>query len=142
MRKAWFYPPFSGGSTLSATAGEPVTLTALARDPDGIPKPQPRPRLPTGAGAPRAATGLRLSWYVYRGPGNAIFDPPQIKVWEDTREDSNSPWGPGFVTPEPPPDNRWVVRATFSEAGTYVLRCQAHDGGLSTTEIVTVVVTG
>ena len=36
---------------------------------------------------------------------------------------------------------RLIVLATFSKPGTYVLRCQAHDGGLSTTEDVTVVVT-
>jgi hypothetical protein len=34
-----------------------------------------------------------------------------------------------------------VVRAKFSEAGTYVLRCQAHDGGLASTGDVTFVVT-
>jgi hypothetical protein len=79
---------------------------------------------------------------VYRGAAGVIFDPPQIKVWEDTREDSNSPWGPGWVTPEPPPDNTWIVRATFSAPGTYALRAQAHDGGLSTTQEVTFAVTG
>jgi hypothetical protein len=40
-----------------------------------------------------------------------------------------------------PPDGKWVVRATFKEPGTYVLRCQAHDGGLSTTSDVTFTVT-
>ena len=131
-----------GAATRSATVGNPVTLTAVARDPDGLPNPKPRRRSPTGAGAPVAATGLRFSWFLYRGTGGVVFDPPQIKVWEDTREDSNSPWGPGWVTPEPPPDNTWIVRATFSAPGTYVLRAQAHDGGLSTTEDVTFVVTG
>jgi len=37
-------------------------------------------------------------------------------------------------------DGKWVVRATFRAPGTYVLRCQAHDGGLSTTGDVTFVV--
>ena len=134
-----------GASTRTAKVGDPITLTAIARDPDGVPKPKPRRtstlRRPTTGGAPVAATGLRLSWFVYRGTEEVLFDPPQIKVWEDTRENSNSPWGPGWETPEAPPDNTWVIRATFSKPGTYVLQCQAHDGGLSTTEDVTVVVT-
>lgn len=29
--------------------------------------------------------GLFLSWNVYRGAGKVTFDPPQPKVWEDTR---------------------------------------------------------
>ena len=84
-----------------------------------------------------SATGLRLSWFVYRGKGNVVFDPVQTKVWEDTRDGANSPWSYGWRTPTPPPDGKWIVRATFPEPGTYVLRCLAHDGGLSTTEDVT-----
>jgi hypothetical protein len=34
-----------------------------------------------------------------------------------------------------------VVQATFSEPGTYVLRCIAHDGALATYKDVTFVVT-
>ena len=37
-------------------------------------------------GTPNTATGLRLSWFVYRGAGKVTFDPPQIKVWEDYRD--------------------------------------------------------
>jgi hypothetical protein len=77
---------------------------------------------------------------VYRGPDTVTFDPPQTKVWEDTRDGGNSPWSAGWRTPPAPPDNKWVVRATFSKPGTYVLRCLAHDGGLSTFEDVAVVV--
>jgi plastocyanin len=40
-----------------------------------------------------------------------------------------------------PADNKWATRVTFTEPGTYVLRCQAHDGGLSASEDVTFVVT-
>ena len=87
-----------------------------------------------------SATGLRLSWFVYRGAGNVVFDPVQAKVWEDTRDNANSPWSYGWRTPPVPPDGMWVVRATFREPGTFVLRCLAHDGGLSTTDDVTVVV--
>jgi hypothetical protein len=77
---------------------------------------------------------------VYRGPAKVAFDPPQISVWEDYREGRNSPWSFGFKVPPPPPEGKWDVRATFSEPGTYVLRAWAHDGGLSATEDITVVV--
>ena len=99
------------------------------------------PARPTSL-TPVSASGLRLSWFVYRGAGEVTFDPPQIKVWEDTRANSNSPWGAGWETPPAPSDDTWVVRATFSTPGTYVLRCLAHDGGLTTYENVTFTVTG
>ena len=133
-----------GGSTRTVKVNQPVILTAVARDDDGLPKRRSMrpldPGRPTSL-APTSATGLRLSWFVYRGAGTVTFDPPQIKVWEDTRGNSNSPWGAGWATPEPPPDNTWVVRATASEPGTYVLRCIANDGGLTAHEDVTFVVT-
>ena len=136
----------AGARRRTVSAGEPVTLQAVATD-DG--KPEPRPLLGQTRGirvrgggrvAPHAATGLRLSWIVYRGPGEVVFDPPQLKTWEDMRDGGGSPWSDGFETPPPPPGNRWVTRATFSEPGTYVLRCLAHDGGLQTYEDVTFVV--
>jgi len=131
-----------GDRTRSVRVGQPLTLTAFAKD-DGQLKPFDLP--PTDAArpsrvAPTAARGLRLAWFVYRGAGKVIFDPEQFRVWEDTREGSNSPWGPGWKTPPSPPNGKWVVQATFSESGTYVLRCLAHDGGLMTSEDVTVVV--
>ena len=133
-----------GESIRKVEANEPVTLTAVAHDPDELPRRRVMrpvdPARPTSL-TPIAATGLRLSWFVYRGAVPVTFDPVQAKVWEDTRANSNSPWGAGWETPEPPPDNKWVVRATFSEPGTYVLRCIAHDGGLGTYEDVTFVVT-
>ena len=133
-----------GESTRTVKAGEPVTLAAVAHDEDELPAPRPMrpldPARPTSV-APVAATGLRLSWFVYRGHAPVTFDPVQIKVWEDTRANSNSPWGAGWQTPEPPPDNTWVAQATFSQPGTYVLRCIAHDGGLTAHEDVTFVVT-
>ena len=133
-----------GPSRRTAKVNEPVVLAALARD-DGLPEARPmRPTDPARPSslAPTAATGLRLSWFVYRGETNVAFDPPQIKAWEDTRANSNSPWGAGWETPPPPEGDKWVVRAKFSKPGTYVLRCIAHDGGLSTYEDVTVEVTG
>jgi hypothetical protein len=127
----------------SVKAGQPIALAAVASD-DGIPRPRPMPRLNPGF-ANRftidSATGLRLSWFVYRGKGKVVFDPVQTKVWEDTRDSANSPWSYGWRTPPVPPDGQWAVRATFSEPGTYVLRCLAHDGGLMTAQDVTFVVT-
>ncbi len=125
---------------LTAVVGQPVTLSAVATD-DG--KPPPRrmsSQLGQSAFVPNSATGLRFSWYHYRGPGAVSFDPPQGKVWEDRRDGGNSPWSAGWRTPEIPPENRWVARATFSEPGTYVVRALASDGGLIDYEDVTVVV--
>ena len=132
--------------------GEPLELVAVAAD-DGIPPTQaqtpiseelilaargdrpltqdprwmPHQHLTVGS-----ATGLRLSWYVYRGSGEVTFDPLQTKVWEDTRNGANSPWAPLWQVPAVPEDGRWVVRATFHEPGEYVLRCLASDGALGT----------
>jgi hypothetical protein len=132
-----------GPATRMVKVGEPLTLTAVATD-DKIPRTRGMPPLNPGL-ATRftvdSATGLRLSWFVYRGKAKVAFDPVQTKVWEDTRDNANSPWSYGWRTPPVPPDGKWIVRATFAEPGTYVLRCQAHDGGLATTGDVTIVVT-
>ena len=69
--------------------------------------------------------------------GKSSFDPPQFRAWEDTRNNADSPYAPGWKTPPEPPDGKWVVQATFSEPGTYVLRGLAHDGGLLAFEDVT-----
>ena len=96
--------------------------------------------------------GLFMSWFLYRGgqgTGGAVdvgavsavtFDPPQIKVWEDTRAGANSPWAPLWVPPALPEDGRWTVKVTFERPGTYLLRGRADDGGLLTDVEVTVVV--
>jgi hypothetical protein len=131
-----------GAQTREAKVTAPITLAAVATD-DGQPKPAPM--RPIGAGAiqvPTAATGLRFSWVVYRGPAAAVtFDPPQFSAWEDYRDGRNSPYSPGWSTPPVPAGNKWVVRATFSEPGTYVLRALAHDGALATTQDFTINVT-
>ena len=124
-------------------AGQAISLTAVAID-DGIPKPRGMQRLnPSFASrfTVDSATGLRLSWFVYRGAGKVVFVPPQTKVWEDTRDGGGSPWSYGWRTPPAPPGGKWIVTAKFAEPGTYVLRCLAHDGGLSSAEDVTFVVT-
>jgi hypothetical protein len=91
---------------------------------------------------PNNGPGLRLSWMVYRGQAHHVtFDPEQMKTWTDTRPYSNSPWSPPYIIPEPPPEGKWVTRATFREPGTYVLRAVASDGSLFTYENVTVSVT-
>jgi hypothetical protein len=132
-----------GGASREAMVGQPVSFVARASD-DGLPKPRPlrlgegQPR--SSRGTPNIATGLRLSWFVYRGAGQVVFDPAQITAWEDYREGRNSPWSLGWSAPPPPPDGKWIVRATFSQPGTYVLRALAHDGGLGALKDITVIV--
>jgi hypothetical protein len=130
-----------GSKNRTATVGEPVAFSAVATD-DGKPNKRNMPALLGGNYLlPQSANGLRLSFFVYRGTGKAVtFDPPQTKVWEDTRDGGGSPWSAGWVVPPIPEGNRWQARATFAEAGTYVIRALAHDGGLFTSQDVTVVV--
>jgi hypothetical protein len=151
-----------GARTRGTKVGEPLSLVAWVTD-DGIPKQRSIGVDQTTAAARRAEAegrrvtnpalvppqqatvgkrvGLHLSWFVYRGTGRVTFDPPQIKVWEDTRTGSNSPWAPLFKVPEPPQDGKWEARATFEEPGTFVLRARADDGALVCDEDVTVNVT-
>jgi hypothetical protein len=149
----------------SVKAGEPLTLVSEVKD-DGVPKPRDLARVAaaqaraaaqgTGAAAtpprnpamspPTRITvgknlGLHVSWFLYRGPGKVTFDPPQVKAWEDTRAGANSPWAPLWSAPPLPPDGRQEVHVTFSEPGTYVLRCRADDGALVADEEVTITVT-
>lgn len=133
-----------GATRLTAKVGEPLALIAAVVD-DGVPSPRPFSAVTPSVSPPRSVTvnsavGLRVSWYVYRGIGKVAFDPPQIKVWEDTREGANSPWAPRWSPPPLPPDGRILVHATFEQAGTFVLRCLADDGGLWDDKDVTVIV--
>ena len=132
-----------GGGERTVRAGEPLELVAVSTD-DGKPRarsmPASSPRHP-GRFTTDTATGHRLSWFVYRSAGEVVFDPPQIKVWEDTRDTGESPWSPGWTTPPAPQDGRWLATATFAEPGNYVLRAIAHDGGLATAADVAVTVT-
>jgi autonomous glycyl radical cofactor GrcA len=146
--------------------GEALTLVSTARDPDNLPArrapratgtpnnrrgatagesgagaapPAPSLPVPSSSLSARSGPGLRLSWMVYRGVAAAVsLDPDQLKTWMDTRPFANSPWSPPYIIPQPPPDNKWTVRATFSEPGTYVLRAVASDGSLFTYDNVTV----
>jgi hypothetical protein len=147
-----------GPAARTVRVGESLRLTAVATD-DGVPKAtQPRRTpgfgvrvrgasdVPAGWMKPRqitvgSATGLRLSWYVYRGGGTVAFSPEQIKVWEDTRVHANSPWANYWYPPALPEDDTWETEVTFDEPGIYVLRCLASDGALGVDSDVTVTVT-
>jgi hypothetical protein len=140
------------GQPRTVRVGEPLSLVALVTD-DGVPKPRGRNLVGSGNSPPAAArstedralnraytppsrvtvgktVGLHLSWFVYRGPGRARFDPQQVKTWEDTRTGANSPWAPLWAPPALPPDGRWRAQVTFDEPGLYVLRALADDGAL------------
>ena len=144
-----------GDPVRRASVGQPVTLVARITDDDlprvsGIRAPRESddpPTLPAAALRPpiRAAVqkvnGLHLSWFVFRGDSEVMFDPPQIKTWEDTRAGANSPWAPLFRRPPIPEDGEWTVQVTFDQPGTYVLRGRADDGGLYDDVDVTIVVT-
>ncbi|HUR36098.1 MAG TPA: hypothetical protein VM032_19985 [Vicinamibacterales bacterium] len=158
-----------GTLTRTVKVGQPLSLVAIAGDPDNLPprrdgKPQPgvkksvrgevtpRPAPPPNSPAavyrpPVAVTasagpGLHLSWIVYRGKASAVkFTPDQMKTWNDTRAYGNSMWSPPYEIPVPPADGKWTADAVFDEPGTYVLRAVASDGSLFTYENVTVTVT-
>ena len=100
------------------------------------PEMQPPTRITVGK-----VTGLHLSWFVYRGAGKVTFDPPQVKAWEDTRTGANSPWAPVWAPDQIPPDGKITSQVIFSQPGTYVLRCRADDGALTTDQDITVIVT-
>lgn len=155
-----------GASTRTVKVGQPLSLVAIATD-DGVPESRRRRRFerdrareeadqrrrderanigdrrwsPHYRGTVGSETGLRLSWFVYRGEGEVVFEPPQATVWEDTRTGANSPWAPHWLTPMPPEDGRFLTEVTFTEPGTYVLRCRASDGAIDIDSDVTVTVT-
>ena len=105
------------------------------------------------AGSLPSIKGLRSSCFLYRGDpeirvaaaedfGQASlvhFDPPQEKVYEDHR--GGSPWSAAYTLPPLPKDNTWHVFASFGRQGTFVVRCQAHDGLLNAAEDITFEVT-
>jgi hypothetical protein len=123
----------AAGETPSADPGNPVQgLPGQNRNPAY----NPPSRITVGK-----ANGLHLSWFVYRGAGKVTFEPPQVKVWEDTRAGTNSPWAALWQPPPLPADNRWTAQATFTEPGTYVLRARADDGALYADDEITVTVT-
>ena len=158
-----------GPLTRSVKAGQPLTLVAIAGDPDNLPprrdgKPQPgvkksaRPNAPPLQRAPpnsaavvyrppvsvvaSAGPGLHMSWIVYRGQAVDVrVKPDQMKTWMDTRAYANSMWSPPYEIPEPPADGKWIAEVTFNVPGAYVLRAVATDGAAFTYENVAVTVT-
>jgi hypothetical protein len=131
-----------------ARVGESIKLITHVWD-DGLPKARrestitsddlmSRMQRPPSRVTVGKVNGLFLSWNVYRGEGNANFDPPYPKPWEDTRTSANSPWGALWLPPEVPEGGLYEVEVSFDEPGTYVLWARADDGGLYHDGYVTV----
>ncbi len=144
-----------GDPVRETSVGRPVTLVARITD-DGLPAVRSRRARPAREGPPTLSStqlrpptrftvqkvnGMHLSWFVFRGESEVMFDPPQIKTWEDTRTGANSPWAPLFTMPAAPEDGEWTVEVTFERPGTYVLRGRADDGGLYHDTDVRIIVT-
>jgi hypothetical protein len=104
-------PVSSGGATaqgpggasygpVSATTGQPLTLTILVTD-DG-----------RGGGSVTGSRGgqVALMWFKHQGPGSVTFSER---------------------APKPATDGLATTTATFSHAGTYVLRVRANDSSVS-----------
>ncbi|MCH8265578.1 MAG: hypothetical protein IIC10_09285 [Proteobacteria bacterium] len=140
-----------GDEVRTAEVGEAITLVVQLED-DGLPRSR------TGSTrsesdllramfrAPQKPTvnkinALHMSWNVYRGEGEVTFDPPQTKVWEDTRTSANSPWGVLWTPPTIPEDGIYEVNMTFNEPGEYIVWGRADDGGLFHDTYITVTVT-
>jgi hypothetical protein len=129
------------GAAVSNRGSRRDTAASAATPGAGSPIVINREMLPPARATVGKNVGLHLSWFVYRGSGRVTFDPPQIKVWEDTRVGANSPWSPVWVAPPLPADGRVTVRVTFAEPGTYVLRALADDGAALASQDITVTVT-
>src|SRR5262245_6469922 len=121
-----------GENRRTVRVGEPLDLAAVVRD-DGL----LAPRAARGREGYNPALGLRVAWFVYRGPAAQVtFEPEQFKVYPDTK--GNSPWAPGWLPPPVPGDGRFPVKVVFKAPGTFVLQVLAHDGGLAASQDVTV----
>jgi len=128
-------------TTATTPATAPATAPAAAAPAAAATPPRNPAMFPPTRITVGKNLGLHVSWFLYRGPAPVTFDPPQIKPWEDTRAGANSPWAPLWSAPMLPPDGKQPVQVTFSEPGTYVLRCRADDGALVTDDEITIIVT-
>ncbi|MEQ8409244.1 MAG: hypothetical protein RKH07_13310 [Gammaproteobacteria bacterium] len=133
-----------GDNVRTVNVGEPLEIETLVQD-DGLPTSDaPEARTveemlrPPSKVTVNKINGLYFSWNKYRGPGEITVDPPQTKVWEDTRTSANSPWGEMWVPPEKPEDDIYESTITFSEPGQYLLWGRADDGGLYHDAYITV----
>jgi hypothetical protein len=119
-----------GSDRRTIRVGEPLTLAVFITD-DGLLKPRAGQIVST-EGTPMLPRFLRAGWYVYRGAQKVTFDPEQ-------RHPEANRTGP---LPPPIPHTGKTIKttATFSEPGTVVLQLMAHDGGLASTQSVTVTV--
>jgi hypothetical protein len=118
-----------GSDRRTVKVGQPLTLTAFISD-DELLKPRAG-QIVSSEGTPMLPRFLRAGWYVYRGAQKVRFDP------EQRHPEANR------AGPLPPPIHTGTTiktTATFSEPGTVVLQLMAHDGGLATTQSVTVTV--
>jgi hypothetical protein len=91
-------PPAGIAATMSATVGQPLSITGIvtdgqANDPDLTPAQLKQP-------------GLTLFLSKYRGPGAIKFDPDR---------------------PRPEADGKFSATATFAAPGEYIVRVQAND---------------
>jgi hypothetical protein len=102
-------PPSGVAASLSATAGEPLTLTTWAADePPQINNAATFGPPPAGGRGPAQAPVPMLKWSMFRGPGTVAFEPFNPKVDRDKGGEN-------------------TTRATFSAPGEYILRLQAND---------------
>jgi hypothetical protein len=139
----------SGEHLRNIRVGEPLNLVTHVTD-DGLPKPRVETRFanrqalflrmlnPPARITVSKINGLYSAWAVYRGEGKVHFDPPQTKLWEDTRPSANSPWSALWAAPPIPEDGLYRTKVTFDEPGTYVLWGRTDDGGLYADNYVTV----
>jgi hypothetical protein len=92
-----------------------------------------RKLLAVGRFARGQASGLRVAWIQWRGPGKITFDPWFMEGVDDRM--------PGWQLPPMAADGRVTTNAKFSQPGTYVVRAMADTGGLFTPLDITVNVT-
>jgi hypothetical protein len=94
----WMAGPGGQYGEASARVGAPLELKVWSRD-DGLAS--------ISIGGGRAEVPVSLTWYKHSGPGTVTFDTESAEV----------PFAAGEMT----------THATFSAAGTYILRVRAND---------------
>jgi hypothetical protein len=108
----------------SVAVGTPLTLTMGVTD-DGLPRRRAAGELvpggagrgvapPAGGGRGRGGAPLKVSWFQWRGPGVAQFDPEQAGVMDAQGRPSTT-------------GGQATTKVTFDTPGTYVLRAFAED---------------